>query len=651
MIEQIIPFRYLTPGQREALSADATEASFDPGEALVRQGDRGDDRVFLLLEGAVRIFDVETDLPGQAEVVRAGHYVGERAALFDEARALQIEAVDHVRALAVPGSRFLRLIHESTAFAQSLGSILRDKQGIFTPFGRFRGALFQEVAQGSVDLERLLPLYQRLRPALHPQVSSPVTLDVGALAYAVRRLPGNVTRTLSFYLTEALPALYAEPDRNFAPVSTAARRRAVYEMLPGKDMVLIRDGISDVADFVTCLCLYAVEARKIRRRVRDAGGLDAIPVADVEALHPIWGEETEARIREIALHHEDFRIEVHKELDNYNSAHAETWCKQIAEATERLIGLDPSGLPDEWDVHVISSNTHSVPNCLSPWLGRKAPEIVRWAGQAGHPMVDDGWHDEHDLAYAVTRDYLRAHPEEAEARAAAEREAGILALPDTSFTGITVQLIDTSRVAWEHTDPGIPQSGPDRPALIVNIDYAFGEQAEHIIANLVSLFGRSLASVNVLGKAGGLVGSRGDVLVATGFVEQHLDQYHAIPGGHAVDVERLRARLPGREVHVGNVLTVTGTLLQNRTMLHFNRHIWRCVGLEMEGSWYLRHVVQSMSRGSLSPDVVMRFLYYTSDLPLRHDSNLSARLRAAEGVPPLYATTREVLTGILSGTS
>ena len=228
MIEQIIPFRYLTPRQREALSADADVVRYEPGDVVVRQGDRGDDRVFLLLRGSVRVFDVESDLPGQASVVRAGHYIGERAALFDEARALQIEAVEPVEALAVPGPRFLRLVHESTAFAQSLGSILRDKQGIFTPFSRFRAALFDSVARGSVDLARLLPLYEGLRPALHPHASSPVTLDVGALAYAVRRLPENVTRTLSFYLTETLPALYTDPDRRFVAVPTAARRRAGY---------------------------------------------------------------------------------------------------------------------------------------------------------------------------------------------------------------------------------------------------------------------------------------------------------------------------------------------------------------------------------------------------------------------------------------
>jgi hypothetical protein len=646
MLEQIIPFRYLTPQQRAALLKDASEEVYEPDEILLEQGDRKDDRVLLVMEGSVLAQDRASGLPGQGSIVGAGHYIGERAALFDEPRAMEVRAVGHVRVLSIPGERFLRLVHESTPFAQALGGILRDKQGIFAAFSRFRIALLQQVGGGSVDLEALLPLYEELRPALHPHASSPHTLDVGALAYAVRRLPENVTRTLSFYLTDALPALYANPEERFTPVATAARRRSVYEMLPGKSMVLIRDGVSDVADFVTCLCLFAIEARKLRRRVRDAGGLDAVPLADIEAVRSIWHDAAEDRIREISLHHEDFRIEVHKDFNNYNSAHAETWSKQIARATDELLGFDPSDLPDDFDVHVVSSNTHSVPNCLSPWLGQKAGEIVMWARQTGHPMVDDGWHDEHDLAYAVTRDYLRAHPDQAEERAEEERAAGIEVLDWTAFTGIGVQLIDTSRVAWGDTDPGIPSQAPRRASLIVNIDYAFGQQAEHIIGNLSSLFGRNLRSVNVLGKAGGLVGDRGDVLVATGFVEQFQDEFHPTQAS-TVDVDRLRARLPDRQVHAGTMLTVTGTLMQNRTMLHFNRHIWGCIGLEMEGSWYLRRVAQSMSRGAVPTDVAMRFLYYTSDLPLRHDSNLSARLRAVEGVPPLYATTREVLTEIL----
>jgi hypothetical protein len=153
--------------------------------------------------------------------------------------------------------------------------------------------------------------------------------------------------------------------------------------------------------------------------------------------------------------------------------------------------------------------------------------------------------------------------------------------------------------------------------------------------------------VSVLGKAGDLVGDRGDVLVGTGFVEQHAQHLQPVPGGSRVDVDGMRADLPGRAVYEGNLLTVTGTLLQNRKMLLFNRHMWGCVGLEMEGSYYLGHILDSMNRGIVSPDIDLSFLYYVSDVPLRHDSNLSARLRAGEGIPPLYAITREVLRGIL----
>ena len=647
MLEQVIPFRYLSRDQRESLRADMTERAFEPGEVVIHQGDQEDKRVFLLQEGTAVVLDARQDPAARLRSISAGHYFGERAALFQEARSVEVRALEPVRVLCMTGDRFLRLISDSTPFAQALGNILRDKQGIFTPFDRFRAELVRAVANGSVDLKRLVSLYLALEPALHPKASSG-DLDADALTYAVRRLPENVTRTLAFYLTEALPALYSDPDRRFTAVPTSARRRAVYEMIPGKNMVLIRDGLSDLVDLVTCLCLYAIEARKIRRRVRHLGGLDAVTESDFDALRPVWSEQVRARLEEVVLHHEDFRVEVHKELNNYNSAHAETWGRQVADATRELLGFDPADLPPDVEVHVISSNTHSVPNCLSPWLGRNSEAVLEWAHETEHPLTAETWHTTYDLVCALARDYLEGHPDRLRERVEVDRGAGIISLEWTAFTGIAVQLIDTAAVEWRDTDPGIPDASPSGPGLIVNIDYAFGEQAEHIIANLTSLFGRNLSSVSVLGKAGGLLGDRGDVLVGTGFVEQFTDQFRPLPGSPPVNTERLAARLPDRGIHSGNILTVAGTLLQNRKMLHFNRHIWGCVGLEMEGSYYLRHILESMSRGAIRREVELRFLYYVSDLPLQHDSSLSARLRAVEGVPPLYAITREVLTEILS---
>lgn len=237
MLDQVIPFRYLTREEREALRADMTERSYEAGEVLIHQGDAEDKRVFLLESGSVVALDRTWDPPKQLRRITAGHYFGERAALFEEARSAEIRALEPVRVACIPGERVVELLQESSAFAQALGKILRDKQGIFTPFDRFRTELPRAVGEGSVDLSRLLPHYRRLEPALHPLAASRDELDPGALTYAVRRLPENVTRTLAFYLTETLPFLYADPDRRFTSVPADARRRAVYEMIPGKNMV------------------------------------------------------------------------------------------------------------------------------------------------------------------------------------------------------------------------------------------------------------------------------------------------------------------------------------------------------------------------------------------------------------------------------
>jgi hypothetical protein len=163
---------------------------------------------------------------------------------------------------------------------------------------------------------------------------------------------------------------------------------------------------------------------------------------------------------------------------------------------------------------------------------------------------------------------------------------------------------------------------------------------------LLLLFGRNVRSINVLGKAGALVGSRGGVLLPTAFIEQANDAFQPLPGETPAAIDRLKAAMPGRDVTAGPLLTVGGTLLQNRAMLQFYRRIWGCVGLEMEGIWYLRAVFEAEQLGVLRAGARRRFLYYVSDLPLAAGQQLSERMSPHEGIPPLYAITREVLAGL-----
>lgn len=648
---RVLPFRFLDAADRAWLRPRLTLHEHPEGHAVFARGDRGDRRCFLLLDGRVDLFD-----EGRSRgAIAAGHYFGERAAIFDQPRTLDVVAGTPITVAVLAGDDLLELLRRSPVFAEQMGWRLRDKQGLLLAFERFRAELLLGARRGYIVLPKLIPLYRPLRPALHPHADDP-TLDVDALGYAVHRLPANLTRTLSWFLTDDLPYLYSRPVEVFTRIPTSARRRAVWEIMPGKNMVLLRDGMSDLVDLVTCLCIYAVEARKIRRRLRDPALLLALAQSDLPAL-PFDARETAAlrtlwpdlpaRLLDIATSHEDHAIAVHKSLDNYNSAHAERWTHQIADAVRDLVGAEPHELPAEFYVHIVSSNTHSVGNCLSRWLPANAARIVAW-GEAHRPdLARIPWADPRDRVIALARHLLATDAEAAAERARSDDDAAVVHVRESAFTGIDIQLFDLGRLAaradaLEGWLDGPAPSG--RPGLLVNIDYAFGQQAEAIVASLIALFGARIRSVDVLGKAGGLVGNRGDVLVATSFVEQEDDQLH-VPTVH-LDAGRLAARVPDRGVHVGPVLTVLGTVLQNPTMLNFYKHVWGAVGLEMEGSYYARQILESQRRGALRPDLDLRFVYYVSDLPLRHDATLAGPLAPIEGIPPLYAITREVLTTI-----
>ncbi len=650
---QIQPFCFLDHAGRDLLTSSLTSHRFAPGETIIEQG-QPDSRIYLLIEGRV---DAKGDKGQRVGMIAPGHYFGERAALFDLPRMFHLRAVDDVLAFSFPAEVLLKLLRTQPAFAQGLGAALREKQGIFVPFERFLAELRHSATQGHIVLPRLLHRYKPLVSALHRGCNDE-EIDFSALSYAVARLPENVGSTLQLLLTEAVPYLYKEPSKSFRVIDTHSRRRSVWELMPGKSLVLLRDGWSDLVDLVSCLCIYAVEARKIRRRMRDPDlhldlvrnhdgcALDRLPFSNEElaSLRDIW-PDLRPRLLELQNHHEDISVSVYKSVNNYNSAHSELWTAQLAAATRQLTGSDPWELPADFEVHIISSNTHSVGNCLSSWLHEHGSEIVAWGGEHRPELANQPWLNDADRVVALVRDYLRAHPEAALAKSETDGGEGIVTLHETAQTGIGVQLLDLHHLAVRDYDPSIPVPVPGRTGMILNIDYAFGQQAEAIVGAIVVLFGHRIRSVNVLGKAGGLEGNRGDIFVATSFIEQEDDGLH-VPETH-VDVERLRNRLPNRAVRVGPVLTVLGTVMQNQVMLNFYRRIWGCVGLEMEGSYYCRQLIESHRLGVLRPDVQLRFLYYVSDLPLQLGDSLSESMRAREGIPPLYAVTREVLTAVL----
>lgn len=671
LLDRVFPFQVLARARREALAQRLELRRYRSGDVILRRGESSRD-VHLLALGHIEAVDDQRTPAEVVSVIEPGHYVGERAALFDKPRRITLRARDDVVTYALPGKDFLELVADEPVFAQALAQTLKVKQGIFLAYRKLFARLLSLVDRREFLLSELLPAYRELEPALHPKLAR-AELDLGALAYAVPRLPEGVTATSFYYLTTDLPALYRDPDEKFEPVRSAARRRAAWRPLPGKLIVLLRDGVSDITDFLTCLCLYAVEARKLRHRLRspqallelerlardpDPARVDAFLEAaglapeERRGLQRIWPHDLPRRLHDILLHHEDVALEVDIQIDNYNSRASETWIGQLRGRVRELVDLEDPAL----EVHIVSSNTHSVGNLLSPYLARRKDELLAWGRRERPELCGEAtsdrpwgraWARREDLLYALSRDHFR-HDAQARARADEEtRAAGHYRLTSTAFTGIEVQLFDLRRLDPALCDPRVGARRAERPTIIVNVDYAFGQQAEEILATLLFLFGRRVRSVNVMGKAGGLVGRRGDLLLPTATLLQTNDELYPLPNPD-LPAALLRDLAPELRVHEGPVLTVAGTLLQDRVLLMFYRRIWKAVGLEMEGSFFARQLISAIETGVVAPDVRSRFAYYTSDVPLEPEQNLSEALHPSEGVPPLYAITRAMLQRIFA---
>ncbi|MEM1349700.1 MAG: cyclic nucleotide-binding domain-containing protein, partial [Myxococcota bacterium] len=260
LLSEMIPFRFLRPTTRRGLAQRMGVEAFDEGVWILREGDIDDRCVYLVAEGTL---DVVHEATGELETsIGRGRYFGERAALFGTPRARGIKTTSRVTLATLEYETFLEYLHSSPALAHALGNLLRERQGLFRAFDAFMATLLVGISNETVNVRALRQHYLELEPALHPKARDPHAIDFDALSYALPRLPEGVMSVFMFYLTDTLDARYILPLTQFRPVETAARRRSVYEMAQGKYMVMLRDGVSDLVDFVTCLCALATEAQK-----------------------------------------------------------------------------------------------------------------------------------------------------------------------------------------------------------------------------------------------------------------------------------------------------------------------------------------------------------------------------------------------------
>ena len=232
---------------------------------------------------------------------------------------------------------------------------------------------------------------------------------------------------------------------------------------------------------------------------------------------------------------------------------------------------------------------------------------------------------------------------------------GFIDINDESGTNINVQVFDTARMTKETILPGlkIPVEKKKKPIILV-MDYAFGEQAYECFDELLKPFeasnGKSypldVHSASIMGKAGILTGSKGDIMIPDSHVfEGTADNY---PFKNELKKEDFEGH--GIGVYQGTMFTVLGTSLQNKDVLSYlMESSWKAIGLEMEGAHYQKAIQsESKIRQSIRKNVKVLYAYYASDNPLETGSTLASGALGMDGVKPTYLITYKILEKIFS---
>jgi len=196
-------------------------------------------------------------------------------------------------------------------------------------------------------------------------------------------------------------------------------------------------------------------------------------------------------------------------------------------------------------------------------------------------------------------------------------------------------------------------SKDDIPVILV-MDYAFGEQAFETIDELLKPYKpndeepvfMNIASISIMGKAGILEGGKGDLMIPTAHIFEGTADNYPIDNAFAkADFED-----NGLRILEGTMVTVLGTSLQNKDILHFFKEsTWQAIGLEMEGVHYQKAIqAASKIRNSIREDVIIRYAYYASDNPLKSGSTLASGGLGTTGVKPTYLITDKILEQIFN---
>ena len=517
--------------------------------------------------------------------------------------------------------------------------------------------------------ETLRQALLQLRPEIYGSIAGEKT-ELEGLLYVVDRLPVGIEECVLINLTSA----EGFGGSHFEVIVPSKRRRNCYRIDFEQMNIEITRGRSEIYDILTHLTFMFVESHKIAKRVIiDEKGTTTRDWVKLEAA-VLSKKKLSQKEKELAITHTgnilgrtfEEILEVYDQfstlkrpdhflhliywlgkramgeiIDNSKRAinfspvlrerlghhiHGEAWANTIKETLQKHNLLDRP-------IHIISANLHSVMNTLH------SPKALKTLCE------------KHDI-FAVYE--LLSKEENESLRNKIKQTAlqeGMIYIKDTSGTNIDVQIFDSSKIDFSNSE--IISKPSSSEAVLIVMDYAFGEQAYETIDELLKPFKTgadkthlNVESISVMGKAGILQGSKGDIMIPSAHIFEGTADNYPFKNELTLkdfDHEDLQA-------FEGTMVTVLGTSLQNKDLLKFfHDSTWNVIGLEMEGVHYQKAIqAASKIRRSINPNVKVRYAYYASDNPLETGGTLASGGLGSSGVKPTYLITQQILKQIFN---
>lgn len=509
----------------------------------------------------------------------------------------------------------------------------------------------------------------QLSPEIYGSIAGEKT-ELEGLLYVVDRLPIGIEECVLINLTSA----EGFGDSHFEVIVPAKRRRNCYRIDFEQMNIEITRGRSEIYDILTHLTFMFIESHKIAKRVViNEKGATTRDWVKLEAA-VLSKKKLSQKERELAITHTGNILgrtfeEIVEVYDQFSTAkrpdhflHLIYWLgkramEEIIDNSKRSINFSPvlrerlghhiygeawantiketlqkHNLIDR-PIHIISANLHSVLNTLH------APKALKTLC-AKHEIFSV-----YELLGQEENEVLRNKVKQI------ALQEGMIFIKDSSGTNIDVQIFDASKIDFSNTEINFETSATN--AVLIVMDYAFGEQAYETIDELLKPF-KSAAdkihlnvdSISVMGKAGILEGSKGDIMIPSAHIfEGTADNY---PFKNELTLDDFDTK--DLQVFEGTMVTVLGTSLQNKDLLKFfHDSTWNVIGLEMEGVHYQKAIqAASKIRRSINPNIKVRYAYYASDNPLETGGTLASGGLGSSGVKPTYLITQQILKQIFN---